>query len=62
MTAIARLLSDRDRERLLKRLAELREVGQLMRETGSLAGRAEPVPLHRMGRTTAGGLRELDPR
>ena len=62
MTAIARLLSDRDRERLLERLAELREVGQLMRETGSLAGRVEPVPLHRTGRATAGRLRELDPR
>ena len=60
MTAIARLLSDR--ERLLERLAELREVGQVMRETGSLAVRAEPVPLHRMGRAAAGRLRELGPR
>jgi hypothetical protein len=62
VTALLTLLSDRDRQRLLKRLRVSREVDQLMRETGSLAVRAEPVPLHRMGRAAAGSLRELGPR
>ena len=39
MTTIARLLPDRDRERLLARLRELRETARLMEERGSLAAR-----------------------
>ena len=52
MTTIARLLPDRDRERLLARLRELRETARLMEERGSLASPAAPVPLHRTGRGT----------
>ena len=52
MTAIAALLSARDRQRLEERLRELREVDREMRAPGSLAAPAEPVPLHRAGRNT----------
>ena len=52
MTTIARLLPDRDRQRLLERLRELRETARLMEERGSLAAPDEPVPLHRAGRDT----------
>lgn len=37
MTAIAASLSDRERQRILKRLAELRELDRLMRQPGTLA-------------------------
>ena len=37
MTAIADLISPRDRARLLERLAELDEVDRIMREPGTLA-------------------------
>ena len=50
MTAIAALLSARDRERLLERLREIGDLASLMRERGSLAGPDEPMPLHRAGR------------
>ena len=48
MTALT-ALTRTDRQRLLKRLAELREMDVLMRERGTLAGPDEPVPLHRAG-------------
>ena len=38
MTTLASMLSPADRERLLKRLAELRELDRLMRQPGTLAG------------------------
>ena len=50
MTAIAALLSARDRQRLEERLRELGDLASLMRERGSLAGPDEPVLLHRAGR------------
>ena len=50
MTTIARLLPDRDRERLLKRLRELRETARLMEERGSLASPDAPIALHRATR------------
>jgi len=59
VTAIARLLPDRDRERLLERLAELRELDREMRAPGSLAAPEEPAPLHRAGR---GDVSEEAPR
>lgn len=49
MTAVADLLSRADRDRLLKRLAEWREVDQLVRQRAGLAPAPVPVPLHRMG-------------
>ena len=52
MTTIARLLPDRDRERLLERLRELRELDREMRAPGSLAAPDAPVPLHCTGRGT----------
>ena len=48
MTAIADLISPADRDRLLKRLAEQREVAGLMRERVGLAPMPVPVPLHKM--------------
>ena len=49
MTAVADLLSDRDRRRLAERLAELRELDGAMRQPGSLAPLPPPRPLHKMG-------------
>ncbi len=49
MTAIAALLSARDRQRLEERLRELRDQASLMRERGSQARPDEPAPLHRAG-------------
>ena len=55
MTALA-ALTRADRQRLLERLAELRTLAGLMRETGTLPSPPEPVPLHRAGRgKTEGG-------
>ncbi len=48
MTAIADLITRADRDRLLKRLAEWREVADLMRERGGLAPLPAPRPLHKM--------------
>jgi hypothetical protein len=45
-------LSGRDRARLLERLAELRDLAELMRESGTLPPAPEPVPLHRTSRET----------
>ncbi len=49
MTAIAALLSARDRQRIEERLRELRTLDRDMRAPGSLATPDEPVPLHRAG-------------
>ena len=49
MTAIADLLSPRDRARLLGRLGELRDLDRLMREPGTLA-----APVARDDDTTEG--------
>ena len=54
MTAIAALLSARDRQLLEDRLRELRALDREMRAPGSLATPDEPVPLHRAGRDTGG--------
>ena len=51
MTAVADLLSKRDRDRLAARLAELREVDALVREHAGLAPAPVPVPLHKMATT-----------
>jgi hypothetical protein len=51
VTALAALLSDRDRERLEGRLAELRGLDREMRKRGTLASPAEPEPLHRTATT-----------
>jgi hypothetical protein len=50
MTADPALLAREARARLLERLAELRDLDRLMRESGSLAEPDEPVPLHRAAR------------
>ncbi len=50
MTAIADLVSRADRQRLLERLAVLRELADLMREPGGLPSVPEPVPLCRRHR------------
>jgi len=52
VTAIAAMLSARDRQRLEERLRELRAVDREMRAPGSLAAPDEPPPLHRAGRDT----------
>ena len=49
MTAIADLISRADRDRLLKRLAEWRDLDGAMRERVGLAPTPVPPPLHRMG-------------
>jgi hypothetical protein len=41
VTVLADLLSPRDRARLLERLAELRDLDQLMRQPGTLASPRE---------------------
>jgi hypothetical protein len=48
MTAVASLLSDRDRRRLAERVADLEAIDQTMRQRGSLAPLPPPTPLHRM--------------
>jgi hypothetical protein len=50
VTVIAALLSARDRQRLVERLRELREVDREMRAPGSLVAPDEPIPLYRAGR------------
>ena len=54
MTAIAALLSRAERERLLERMAELRDTDRDMRKPGTLAAPGEPVPLHRTPRSRRG--------
>ena len=49
MTTLAATLSKADRQRLLERLRELRELDREMRAPGSLAALDEPIPLHRAG-------------
>lgn len=51
MTSAVDRLCRADRERLLERLAELRELADLMRESGTLAAPDEPPALHGMGET-----------
>ena len=50
MTALAAMLSRADRERLLERLHELRDLDREMRRPGSLASPDEPIALHRATR------------
>ena len=50
VTTLAAMLSHTDRERLLERLAELRELDREMRRPGSLASPDEPIALHRATR------------
>ena len=47
MTAIADMLSARDRGLLIARLAELRETERLLTESGLQRPAPPPVPLHR---------------
>ena len=49
MSAVGDLISRADRDRLLKRLAELRDLDGVMRERVGLAPTPVPPPLHRMG-------------
>ena len=53
MTAIAAMLSDRDRQRLADRLAEWRDTDREMRRPGLLAAPSEPTPLHLTRRNPA---------
>lgn len=48
MTALGAMLTRADRQRLLERLAELRDTDREMRQAGTLAAPREPVPLHRL--------------
>lgn len=52
MTALADLLGPADRDRLLARLGELRDLAGVMREPGSLAALPPATPLHKMADTT----------
>jgi hypothetical protein len=47
MPAIADLITAAERDRLALRLRELRELDELMRETGGMAPAPVPPPLHR---------------
>ena len=49
---ITAALSNRDRQRLLKRVAQLGDLADLIKQSGTLAEPDEPVPLHRAGRGT----------
>ena len=49
MSAVGDLISRADRDRLLKRLAEWRDLDALVRERVGLAPTPVPPPLHRMG-------------
>ncbi len=48
MTAIADLLTPADRQRLLARLAGLRDLDGIMREPGGMPAGPEPPALHQM--------------
>lgn len=48
MTALADMLTPADRGRLAARLAELRQLDQLVRERGAMPAVPEPRPLHKM--------------
>jgi hypothetical protein len=48
VTTIAGLISRADRDRLFKRLAEWREVSDLMRERNGVIPVPAPEPLHRI--------------
>jgi hypothetical protein len=66
MTAIAGLLSDRDRRRLAERVAELRDLDRTMRQRGGMPAVPEPPALHRIAAakpatTTTGGQRPMMP-
>jgi hypothetical protein len=50
MTADPALLTREARARLLKRVWELGELAELMKQPGGLAEASVPVPLHRAGR------------
>jgi hypothetical protein len=51
---LAALLSDRDRQRLGGRLAELRTLDREMRRPGSMAAPPPTVPLHRTAKRASG--------
>ena len=51
MTALADLISPADRDRLLKRLAEWRDLADAMRQPGSMPAVPEPPALHQMAAT-----------
>jgi len=62
VTAIADLITPADRDRLLARLAEWRELADAMRKPGGMPAVPEPPALHQMAAmrattTTTGGQR-----
>ena len=63
VTAVADLISQADRDRLLRRLAEWRELDGAMRQPGGMPAVPEPPALHKMAAaaksatTTTGGQR-----
>jgi hypothetical protein len=66
MTAVADLISRADRDRLLKRLAEWRELADAMRKPGGMPAVPEPPALHQIAAakpatTTTGGQRPMMP-
>jgi hypothetical protein len=50
VTAIADLLTQRDRGRLAARMAELQEIARLARERGKQSPAPPPRPLHEIAR------------
>jgi hypothetical protein len=48
VTAIADLITPADRDRLTRRLAELRDLADTMRKPGGMPAVPEPPALHRM--------------
>ena len=66
MTAVADLLRPADRDRLLKRLAEWRDLADAMRRPGGMPAVPEPPALHQMAAksattTATGGQRPMMP-
>ena len=61
VTALADLVSDRDRRRLLERLSELGDLADLMRQPGGLPSMPELAPLHRTRRDTTTGRKRPRP-
>jgi hypothetical protein len=53
MTAVADLLSPADRDRLLRRLAEWRDLDGAMRQPGGMPAVPEPPALHQMAVTAS---------
>jgi hypothetical protein len=62
VTAVADLLRSADRDRLLRRLAEWRDLADAMRQPGSMPAVPEPPALHQMAAAAASATTTTDAR